>query len=235
MPPGARGSPGRVSSSPVATTATRGLRVTSTSARSPAASTATSRGVMRRPRSMSRSPARKSRPRRRTFSPGCGACVMRTLSPSGTASSWITTASAPSGTTPPVKIRTAWPATTRPSKGCPAGASPITASSAARVCIGDAHGIAVHRRHRRRRMIERGHRIARKDAARGLGERDGLGGQRRESARARVARPRRRKSSACYHRREPRPNMASTLVRAALARRSAESCESLLERPERKP
>ena len=38
MPPGARGSPGRVSSSPVATTATRGLRVTSSCAKSAEAS-----------------------------------------------------------------------------------------------------------------------------------------------------------------------------------------------------
>ncbi len=38
--------------------------------------------------------------------------------------------SAPSGTKAPVKMRTAWPGPTDPSKGCPAGAAPMTASRA---------------------------------------------------------------------------------------------------------
>ena len=40
--------------------------------------------------------------------------------------SWITIASAPAGTGPPVKMRTVSPGPTLPSKASPAGASPMT-------------------------------------------------------------------------------------------------------------
>jgi hypothetical protein len=44
--------------------------------------------------------------------------------------SWITTVSAPAGSTPPVKIRAASPAPTVPPNGRPAATSPITRSVA---------------------------------------------------------------------------------------------------------
>ena len=51
---------------------------------------------------------------------------------SRTASSWISTQSAPSGITLPVNSRTQSPGPIRPSKGWPAGASPISRSRASR-------------------------------------------------------------------------------------------------------
>ena len=64
-----------------------------------------------------------------------------------------TTASAPSGTTAPVEIRTAEPAeTASPTNGRPARASPITSSSAARPCH---HRVAVHRRAVEGRHVDR--------------------------------------------------------------------------------
>ncbi len=57
--------------------------------------------------------------------------VKRVISlPRRSTSSWITTQSAPSGTGAPVKMRTAWPAPTRPSNPWPAAASPMTTNCA---------------------------------------------------------------------------------------------------------
>ena len=101
------------------------------------------------------------------------------LPPSTTVSSWMMTASAPSGITPPVKIRTASPAPTVRSNGRPAATSPITLSRAADLRrIGRAHRIAVHRRHRLRRLGAQRRDVARQHAVMRRIERDHFLGQR---------------------------------------------------------
>jgi len=62
--------------------------------------------------------------------PATTASFTRSSAPSAVASSCSRIASAPSGTTLPVNSRTAWPGSTRPANGCPAGAAPITRSVA---------------------------------------------------------------------------------------------------------
>ena len=138
-----------------------------------------SRSVRRVPSASSTSPSRKSMPAGRICRPGRAASVMVMPPPSTTVSSWMMTASAPSGITPPVKIRTASPAPTALSNGRPAATSPITLSRAA-TCrgVGRAHRIAVHRRHRLRRLGAQRRDVARQHAVMGGIERDHFLGQR---------------------------------------------------------
>ena len=69
-----------------------------------------------------------SRPGSRMFAPGSGAPAIVTSSPRVSACSRGTTASAPSGTTPPVAIRIAVPGRSGSRAGCPAADSPATGS-----------------------------------------------------------------------------------------------------------
>ena len=118
-------------------------------------------------------------PAGRICRPGTAASVMVMWSPSATVSSWMMTASAPSGITPPVKIRTASPAPIVLSNGRPAATSPITFRRAA-TCggVGRAHRIAVHRRHRLRRLGAQRRNVARQHAVIGGVQRDHFLGQR---------------------------------------------------------
>ena len=75
-----------------------------------AAASARSRSSKRCDCFSSTSPSRKSMPARRMCRPVPAASLMTTMSPSRAVSSWMTIASAPSGITPPVKMRTASPA-----------------------------------------------------------------------------------------------------------------------------
>ncbi|MEY9148061.1 hypothetical protein ABIF00_006045 [Bradyrhizobium elkanii] len=84
------------------------------------------------PPASSTSPARKSTPAWRMCRPTLAASVIVMWSPSTAVSSWMITASAPLGITPPVKIRTASPAPTVRPNGRPAATSPITLSRAFR-------------------------------------------------------------------------------------------------------
>ena len=138
-----------------------------------------SRSVRRLPPASSTSPSRKSMPAGRTCRPGRAASVMVTPSPSATVSSWITTASAPSGITPPVKIRTASPAPIALVER-PAGrdlADHLETRSGGRR-IRRAHRIAVHRRHRLRRLGAQRRNVARQHAVKGRVQRDHFLGQR---------------------------------------------------------
>src|SRR5687767_7860327 len=72
------------------------------------------------------SPLRVSSPAARMLSPGEGAFFSSNLSPQPEVFSTITTASVPSGMTPPVKILMASPSPTRLFAGRPAGASSTT-------------------------------------------------------------------------------------------------------------
>ena len=103
------GSPGITSSSPVERMATRGFRCTDSHGRFMAAASATSRVVSVRPAANGLSPAVKSSPALRMWRPMRGASRMVILAPSALVSSWITIASAPIGSGPPVKMRTVSP------------------------------------------------------------------------------------------------------------------------------
>ena len=115
MPPGPRGSPGGESSSPVAAIATRGLRRTLSCAtiagREQRQVARASGACLRAART---SPSRKSRPAARMCLPGLARPSSRRGRRRPIVSSWMTMASAPSGTTPPVKMRTASPAPSAP-------------------------------------------------------------------------------------------------------------------------
>ena len=108
------GSPGRTISLPVASRAIRGRRRTTSQGTFMAAARPMSRAPRIRPAETPRSPALKSRPAGRMYWPLTGFSRTVTRSPSASASSWMTTASAPSGTGPPVKTRTVWPRLTVP-------------------------------------------------------------------------------------------------------------------------
>src|SRR5215207_5943335 len=75
------------------------------------------------------SPLRVSSPAARMLSPRCGTFFSSNSSPHPEVFSTITTASAPSGMTPPVKILMAWPSSTRIFAGRPAGASSTTSKT----------------------------------------------------------------------------------------------------------
>ena len=185
MPPSLRASPGRESSSPVATIATRGLRVTEICGKSAAASSATSRAERRCPRPSKVSPARKSSARRPHIFLRPWGFLDDDASAFKSVSSWMTTASAPSGTTPPVKMRTAWPGADRPGKRASRGRFADDGKLRSGMRIAYAHRIAVHRRHGRRRLIQFGDRVLSQDATRGIGDGHGFG---RKGAKARVIR-----------------------------------------------
>ena len=177
-------SPGITSSSPVGISATTGRRATATRGASIAASSARSTGRSRRG-AATRAPAGS---RRRP-----GGCSRRRSRPRGrrsrrrraSASSWITTRSAPSGTGAPVKIRTASPGPTAPAKRAPAVETPTTRSRAP--------GTPRLRRGPRSRPSPRRRTAAgrakpttsrRQHAPGGLGQRHLLGAERRERARS---------------------------------------------------
>ena len=138
MPPGGSGSPGMTSSSPVKKQATRGRRRSGSIAVPTAAARPMAAGVSRVPAGSTTLSRAMSSARRRTQSPGRGCTAKQTPSPSTSASSCITTASAPAGSAAPVKIRATvpgcsgwpgWPAGMR----CDTGSrAPCPASSAAR-------------------------------------------------------------------------------------------------------
>ncbi|MCY1228139.1 hypothetical protein D9M72_404370 [compost metagenome] len=109
MAPGLSGSPGIASSSPVKNTATRTRRTTSSFAWPTDAASPSACGVSRVPAGRITLPASISSPARRTHSPDCGTWLTITSSPSAVHCSCITTASAPGGINPPVKMRAAVP------------------------------------------------------------------------------------------------------------------------------
>ena len=132
------------------------------------------------------------------------ASVMVMWSPSVVVSSWMMTASAPSGMTPPVKIRTASPRAHLPLER-PAGGDLADHLQPRREIggVSRAHGIAVHRRHRLRRLGAQCRDIARQHAM--------IGARRaRPSPRATA---RRRQGSRQAHRQpasEPRQNPSNS-------------------------
>ena len=89
------------------------------------------------------------------------------LSCSTTRSCW-TTASAPSGTTPPVAIPIASPGASDRGAGDPGGDAEDDRQRPRRVRR--AEGVAVHRRARKRREVDQGTRVLGEDAARRVGE-----------------------------------------------------------------
>ena len=112
------GSPGATISSPVDITATCGRLTTSISVTPTAASTPVSRADNWVPPRNTTSPRPMSDPAKLILPPGTAARVTRIPLPSGSVSSTITTASAFRGTTAPVAIGTAVPASTsKPSGG----------------------------------------------------------------------------------------------------------------------
>ena len=126
--PGASSAPASRSSSPVAITATRARRTHCSSARPAATAIPSSAGPSSRPGARTASPARRSSPARRTLRPALSCSSKVTFEPSSSTTSIGATASAPSGITAPVEIRTASPSPTVTSEGCPARDSPITRS-----------------------------------------------------------------------------------------------------------
>ncbi len=84
-------------------------------------------GRRRVPAASASPPSRKSSPRRRTNDPGATFARTITASPSRAVSSCATTASAPSGSAAPVKMRIADPAASGPGRA-PACDSPRTGS-----------------------------------------------------------------------------------------------------------
>ena len=99
-----------------------------------------------------------------------------TFAPSRSVFSWMTMASAPSGTGAPVKMRTAWPSLTVPEKGCPAAASPMTASVAGQLGhVGNPDCVAVHGGGIERRLGDERLQRFRQHAAARLLDGDGLG------------------------------------------------------------
>ena len=119
--------PAGTSSSPVASSATRGRFPTRRPSRPSAAATPMSMLVSACPGRITVSPARMSAPRGRTLVPSGAATAIRTTAPSRDVSSWRTTVSAPAGMGAPVMIRIAVPAACAPGT-VPARDSPTTGS-----------------------------------------------------------------------------------------------------------
>jgi hypothetical protein len=97
---------------------------------------------MMRPLRSATSPAFRSSPASRTFWPVFCPAAKVTAFPAAFARSCMTTVSAPSGTTPPVMMRTHCPGPTFPLKGLPAKATPISCSVASRSAARSAPRIA---------------------------------------------------------------------------------------------
>src|SRR5690606_22985720 len=112
-------------------TPTRGRGWARTSPTPSDASTPMRAGVSSSPGPNSRSPGRRSSPGARTWSPGRASTSIRTARPPSSRSvrSTMTTASAPSGSGAPVKMRTASPGPSGRSAGCPAATSATTGST----------------------------------------------------------------------------------------------------------
>ena len=113
----------------------------------------------------------------RMLSPMATASGISTSSPATTTRSTGTTASAPSGTTPPVEISIASPAPSARGLGPAGGDVADDAQHAGRV--GGPDGVAVHRRARERRQVDRRARRLGEDPAGRARERDLLRRQRR--------------------------------------------------------
>ena len=122
----ARGvSRGSTNSSPVGRIATLGRRWTSTDVTPTPASAPTSWLLRRAPARRINSPSFMSSPTPRTFSPtAAGRLTSRVSSSGAVVNSSITTASAPSGTMPPVRMRAASPRPTENSGAAPIGTWP---------------------------------------------------------------------------------------------------------------
>jgi hypothetical protein len=103
--------------------------------------------------------------------------AIRTRPPSSLARSCITTVSAPSGMTPPVKMRAHCPAPMVTPLGLPAKGRPYSLESrlALRRKIGEAHRIAVHRRAVVAGHIERRDDIDGEDPAKRRAQMEALG------------------------------------------------------------
>ena len=110
----------RWSSSPVVSTATRGRRAHSTSARPTEAITPASAGPISAPARSTVSPGPMSSPARRTSLPAATSTPTSTVSRPPSVSSTRTTASAPSGSIAPVEIAIASPAPSPRAAGWPA-------------------------------------------------------------------------------------------------------------------
>ena len=126
-------------------------------------------------------------PRRGHCGPWRSGLSMMTLSPSRLVISWITTVSAPAGTTPPVKMRAASPGSDLAVEGMAGGDLADHRQRRRRLRdIGGAHGIAVHGGDGGRRLRAQRRQILGQHAAERLVERRPLGRQRlgaREHAR----------------------------------------------------
>jgi hypothetical protein len=126
-----RNAPGPdTSSSPVDMTPTRGRGWARTSATPSEASTPTRPGVISSPADSTTSPGLRSSPTSLRWVPASTAASMRTDLPLSSRSvrSTMTTASAPSGSGAPVKMRIASPGPSGRVAGCPAATSATTGS-----------------------------------------------------------------------------------------------------------
>ena len=125
--PGPGSSPTGTSSLPVQSSATRGRRCARTEPTPQAAASARSAASSTRPGGSASAPAVSSSPRRRMCCPDFADCCTRTVAPSRTACSCMTTQSAPGGNGAPVKMRAASPLESdRDQGGSPAAISPAT-------------------------------------------------------------------------------------------------------------
>ncbi|GAO05621.1 hypothetical protein PSR1_04536 [Anaeromyxobacter sp. PSR-1] len=118
--PGPGTLPGGTSSSPVGRIATLGRRRTTSSARPIPAASPTAPGSTTVPAAIATAPAARSEPRARTKRPGSAARRNTAALPARRTSSCISTASAPSGSGAPVKIRQQLPGGSAAAAGRPA-------------------------------------------------------------------------------------------------------------------
>ncbi len=158
---------------------TRGRRITLTGLLPTVASIPMSAALSTRPRSSTRSPRFMSSPRGRTKSPSPTRRGTSSAPASSLTSSWGMTASAPSGSGAPVKIRKASPARSGRSAIAPAGTRPASAEARGRAGrrgggVGAAERVAVHRGGRPRRHVARAVHVLGEHAVQALGERDPL-------------------------------------------------------------
>ena len=120
------------SSSPVASTATRGRATTCGRATPSEASRPMVAGSSVAPAAQASAPARSSLPRGTTFSPATTGRRTWMSSPARSVCSTITTASVPGGSGAPVMISTQAPPSTRPLNAAPAATSPTRRTAADR-------------------------------------------------------------------------------------------------------
>ena len=173
------------SSSPVASTATRGRANTRGRPAPSAASSPMVAGSSVAPaRHRPAAPAASSEPRATTLSPAATARWMTTVSGEAggrSVCSTITTASAPAGSGAPVMISTQVPGATVPANTAPAATSPIRFSVTGRIGTGPGHvrrphGESVARGAMKRRLVAIGAHVGRQHPPLRLAERELLAG-----------------------------------------------------------